>query len=135
PSQLRPLLASSAPGAARAGRPSRRDPNDGGRAMAEKKRKSWRKRAAEPDPERDERVRRRAEEMRGSGLGDAVTPLVVHGDEVIGWNDDYDAAQIVGLEHLVPRVTLQEVFAEAGMDMPQISSPEGEEEGASEREF
>lgn len=103
--------------------------------MAEKTRRSWARRERTPDPERQEQIRRRAEEFRSrTDLSDA-TPLVVHGDEVIGWNDDYDAARIVGLEEMVPRITLEQVFAEAGMDMPQISSPEGEEEGASEREF
>ena len=103
--------------------------------MAEEKtRRSWKRRERAADPARDERVRLRAEEIRGAGLDD-VTPLVVHGDEVIGWNDDYDAARIVGLEDMVPRITLAQVFDEAGMDMPQISSPDGEEEGASEREF
>lgn len=97
--------------------------------MTEKRR---RRRAG--DPEQDERIRLRSEELRSGGL-DGVTPLVVHGDEVIGWNDDYDAARIVGLEDMVPRITLEQVFAEAGMDMPQISSPEGEEEGAPAREF
>ncbi len=63
------------------------------------------------------------------------SPLVAHGDEVIGWNDDFDAARIVGIEHMVPRITLPELFAEAGLDMPQIASPDGEERGASEREF
>jgi hypothetical protein len=98
--------------------------------MAEKTRRQRRS----ADPQRAERLRRRAEELREGGL-DGVTPLVVHGDEVIGWNDDFEAARIIGLEEMVPRITLEEVFAEAGMDMPQISSPDGEEEGAPEREF
>jgi hypothetical protein len=97
--------------------------------MAERTR---RRQAAEA--EHEEWLRKRCEQLKSAGLGD-VTPLVVHGDEVIGWNDDFEAARIVGLQEMVPRITLQEVFAEAGMDMPQISSPEGEEEGASEREF
>jgi hypothetical protein len=98
--------------------------------MAEKIRRS----RNAPDPGREERVRLRAEEIRGTDF-DTLTPLVVHGDEVIGWNDDFEAARIIGLEDMVPRVTLEQVFAEAGMDMTQISSPDGEEEGASEREF
>ena len=98
--------------------------------MAEKTRR--RRRAA--DPASEERIKRRGDELRDRGFGD-VTPLVVHGDEVVGWNDDYEAARIIGLEEMVPRITLAQVFAEAGMDMPQISSPEGEEPGASEREF
>jgi hypothetical protein len=98
--------------------------------MAEKTRRQ--RRGA--DPEREGRLQRRGDELRERGFGD-VTPLVVHGDEVIGWNDDFEAARIIGLEGMVPRITLEEVFAEAGLDMPQISSPEGEEEGASEREF
>ena len=98
--------------------------------MAEK----TRSRPRPSDPEREERLRLRSEEIKSAGFDD-VTPLVVHGDEVIGWNDDFEAARIVGLEEMVPRITLEQVFAEAGMDMAQISSPDGEEEGASEREF
>ena len=98
--------------------------------MAEK----TRRRRQASDPQREERLRQRSERLRDVGFDD-VTPLVVHGDEVIGWNDDFDAARIVGLEEMVPRITLEQVFEEAGMDFPQISSPEGEEEGASEREF
>lgn len=90
-------------------------------------------RRAETPEQRDERLRARAQELRESGW--TGSPLVVHGDEVLGWNDDFEAARIVGIEAMVPRITLQEIFAEAGMDMPQISSPDGEEEGASEREF
>ena len=103
--------------------------------MAEKTRRSWRgsKRADETPEQREARLRERARELQESGW--TGSPLVVHGDEVLGWNDDFDAARIVGLEEMVPRITLEEVFAEAGMDMPQISSPEGEEPGASEREF
>jgi hypothetical protein len=99
--------------------------------MAEKTRRS---RMQAEDPARAERLRARSEEIRSAGFDD-VTPLVVHGDEVIGWNDDFEAARIVGLEDMVPRITLQQVFEEAGMDMSQIASPDGEEEGASEREF
>ena len=86
------------------------------------------------DPERQERLRLRAEQLRGAGFDD-VTPLVVHGDEVLGWNDDFEAARIIGLEDMVPRITLHQVFEEAGMDMPQIADGTGEEPGASEREF
>ena len=98
--------------------------------MAEK----TRRRRQASDADREERLRRRSEELRSGGL-DGVTPLVVHGDEVIGWNDDFEAARIIGLEEMVPRITLEQVFEEAGMDFPQISSPEGEEEGAPQREF
>ena len=98
--------------------------------MAERTRRRW----TAGETNREEKLRRRSEELRDVGFDD-VTPLVVHGDEVIGWNDDFEAARIVGLEDMVPRITLQQVFEEAGLDMPQIASPEGEEEGASEREF
>jgi len=83
--------------------------------------------------DRDARLRE-----RGRALADAGwegSPLVVHGDEVLNWNDDFDAARIIGIEDMVPTVTLTEIFAEAGMDMSQIASPDGEEAGASEREF
>ena len=110
--------------------------------MAERKertRRRWSSRKRGEDereesaPERDARLRERGRSLESSGW--TGSPLVVHGDEVLNWNDDFDAARIVGLEDMVPQGTLQEVFAEAGMDMPQIASPEGEEEGASEREF
>jgi hypothetical protein len=108
--------------------------------MAERTRRRWsgerRSEAAEREesaPERDARLRERGRALEASGW--TGSPLVVHGDEVLNWNDDFDAARIIGLEDMVPRVTLEEVFAEAGMDMSQISSPEGEERGAPEREF
>jgi hypothetical protein len=104
-------------------------------AEKEKTKRRWFRRDRPADPERESRVQRRAEEFRNRTDLTDVTPLVVHGDEVIGWNDDYDAAKIVGLEDMVPRITLQQVFEEAGMDMAQISDPTGEEEGAEEREF
>jgi hypothetical protein len=101
----------------------------------EKTKRRWLRRDRPADPDREARIQRRAEEIREAGVRGDVTPLVVHGDEVIGWNDDYDAAKIVGLEEMVPRITLQQVFEEAGMDMAQISDPSGEEEGAEDREF
>ena len=105
-------------------------------AEKEKTKRSWgRREPRQPDPEREQRIRDRAEEFRARTDLNEATPLVVHGDEVIGWNDDYDAARIVGLEEMVPRITLQQVFAEAGLDMPQISDPTGEEPGAADREF
>jgi hypothetical protein len=106
--------------------------------MAERTRRRWsgeeRTGKAERDEsEREARLRARGRELEESGW--TGSPLVVHGDEVLNWNDDFDAARIIGIEQMVPRVTLEALFAEAGMDMPQIASPEGEEKGASEREF
>jgi hypothetical protein len=86
-----------------------------------------------PDAVREEQLRARAREIQASGW--TGSPLLVHGDEVIGWNDDYEAVNLLGLDELAPSITLKDVFEEAGMDFPQIADPAGEEEGASEREF
>lgn len=70
-----------------------------------------------------ERIRELADEMREMGW--TGSPLVVHGDQVLSGAERYEAARFLGREEEVPRVTLVEIFAEAGMDMPQIASPEG----------
>lgn len=71
------------------------------------------------------------EELRDRGW--QWSPLVVHGDEVLGGTERYEAARFLGMDEEVPRITLEEVYAEAGMDFPQIAGPP--EELDSQREF
>ena len=75
------------------------------------------------DPDRERRVRALADEIEREGW--TGSPLVVHGDQVVGGLERYEAARFLGMEDEVPRITLEEVFAEAGVDMPQVGSPEG----------
>ena len=70
-----------------------------------------------------ERIQELAEEMRQMGW--QGSPLVVHGDQVLSGAERYEAARFLGREDEVPRITLDELFEEAGLDMPQIASPEG----------
>ena len=74
-------------------------------------------------PDRDARIRELAREMEEEGW--TGSPLVVHGDQVVGGLERYEAARFAGLEEEAPRITLEEVFQEAGMDMPQIASEPG----------
>lgn len=85
-----------------------------------------------PGPEADETTRRRptgepdeelVERMREEGW--SGSPLVMHGDQVVGGVERYDAARFLGMENEVPRITLEEVYAEAGVDFPQVGSREG----------
>lgn len=70
-----------------------------------------------------ERIHELAEQMRQMGW--QGSPLVVHADQVLSGAERYEAARFLGREDEVPTISLQELFEEAGMDMPQISSPEG----------
>ena len=70
-----------------------------------------------------ERVQELARTMKDEGW--QGSPLVVHGDQVVGGLDRYEAARFLGIEKEVPTVTLEEVFQEAGVDMPQVASREG----------
>ncbi len=89
-----------------------------------------------PDPvsgesEPDGRVRELAEEMRKMGW--QGSPLVVNGDQVLSGEERYEAARFLGREDEVPTISLEELFAEAGMDLPEISTPDGH--GDPGREF
>lgn len=81
------------------------------------------KKAKGPTPEADENIRALAEEMEETGF--QGSPLVVHGDQVVGGLDRYEAARLLGIEREVPRIPLEDVFLEAGVDMPQVASREG----------
>lgn len=76
--------------------------------------------APEVDPDRVEALAREMEERGWTG-----SPLVVHGDQVVGGLERYEAARSLGIQAEAPRVPLDEVFREAGMDMPQIASEPG----------
>lgn len=78
---------------------------------------------SQTDDERETRVRALARELERDGW--TGSPLVVHGDQVLGGRDRYEAARFLGIEDEVPRVGLEDVYAEAGMDLPQIASQEG----------
>lgn len=73
----------------------------------------------EPSPEVQELIQRMESE------GWSGSPLVVHGDEVVGGLGRYEAARFLGMEDEVPTITLDEVFREAGMDMGQVASRAG----------
>jgi len=95
--------------------------------MAERKGKAKTKRKAkEREPMSAERARELAEELEREGR--TWSPLVVHGDEVLGGLDHYEAAVFLGMEEQVAHLTLEDLFLEAGMDMPQIASPDGDPE-------
>lgn len=83
-------------------------------------------------PEADETTGRRpmgdageelVERMREEGW--TGSPLVVHGDQVVGGTERYEAARFLGMENEVPRITLEEIYEEAGVDFPQVASREG----------
>lgn len=76
--------------------------------------------APDVDPERIESLAREMEERGWTG-----SPLVVHGDQVVGGLERYEAARSLGIQAEVPRIPLDEVFREAGMDVPQIASETG----------
>lgn len=73
-----------------------------------------------PTGEPDEEL---VEQLRSEGW--TGSPLVMHGDEVVGGAERYNAARFLGMEDDVPRVTLEEVYEEAGVDFPQVGSREG----------
>lgn len=72
------------------------------------------------DRERIEALARELDEEGWTG-----SPLVVHGDQVVGGLERYEAARSLGIQAEVPRIPLAEVFREAGMDLPQIASESG----------
>lgn len=72
----------------------------------------------------ERRVRELAEQIEREGW--TGSPLVVHGEQVVGGLDRYEAARFLGIEDEVPRITLEELFDEAGMDMPQIASEDAD---------
>lgn len=74
-------------------------------------------------PTSEDRIQKLARQMEQEGW--TGSPLVVHGDQVISDQDRYEAARFLGMEDEVPRITLEDIYAEAGMDLPQIGSPEG----------
>lgn len=76
------------------------------------------------------RVRELAEQIEREGW--TWSPLVVHGDQHFGEPERYEAARFLGMEKEVPTVSLEEIYEEAGMDMPQIATPD---HGDPEREF
>lgn len=73
-----------------------------------------------------ERIRNLARELETEGW--KWSPLVVHADELWGGLDRYEAAVAMGMEDQVPHVPLEDIFAEAGMDMPQIAGEENPDE-------
>lgn len=77
------------------------------------------KRATDPAPE----IRELAARMDDEGW--VGSPLVVHGDDVVGGLRRYEAARFLGMEDEAPTITLKEVFEEAGVDMPQVAAAEG----------
>ena len=77
----------------------------------------------EGDEDRQARVRELARDMEQNGW--TGSPLVVNGDQVLGGQERYEAARSLGMENDVPRVGLEDLYAEAGMDMPQIASEQG----------
>lgn len=77
----------------------------------------------ESDEGRDARIHDLARDMERNGW--SGSPLVVHGDQVLSGQERYEAARFLGIEEEVPRVTLEDVYAEAGVDMPQVASPQG----------
>lgn len=84
-----------------------------------------RRRMKTREERRQTRIRELAEALAEDGW--EWSPLVVHGDEVLGGLDHYEAARYLGIDDGVPRVTLEEVFAEAGLDMPDIATPDAED--------
>lgn len=76
--------------------------------------------APDVDRERIEELARELEEAGWTG-----SPIVVHGDQVVGGLERYEAARSLGIDAEVPRIPLDDVFREAGMDMPQIASEPG----------
>ena len=80
--------------------------------------------AAEDPGELDEETRALVEELREEGW--QWSPLVMHSGSVVGGLRRYEAARFLGMEDEVPRITLKDVYREAGVDFPQVAGPREE---------
>lgn len=78
---------------------------------------------ARPDEELFEALRER---------GWTGTPFVVHGGEVLGNTEMYEAAERLGIAERVPRVPLSDVYREAGYDPDRLTEGYGPDENAQE---
>lgn len=73
-----------------------------------------------PDEHPDEEL---FEDLRE--LGWTGTPFVVHGEAVLGNTEMYEAAERMGIADDVPRVSLAEVYREAGLDPEELDEGTG----------